>query len=338
MGTQQSKGSLVGMIVTGAAVLLLLAAALVYLLLFHGKVASNPAGTVGNTAGNLNNSGLFCEYNGIVYFANPNDGNALYAMNPDESEPRKLYAMSVRNILAGGNYLYYFQIGASETTGIGSVTSTHSFNRCDLKGNNSVELTRDVIVNAQLVDDYLYLLASGKQHPQFFKMKIDKTGLVNLAAYNINPSCARNGVIYYNGMLEDHALYSLNTANDVSSLIANLNLWNPVLDGDYIYYMDVSANYRLSRYSLSDQTVERLTSERVDCFNVGSGYIYYQTNDAVSPQLKCMHTDGSNAFTVADGIYNNINMTSQYVYFQQFGVDGVLFHAPLGGNNYSFFR
>ena len=33
----------------------------------------------GNTAGNLYNGGLFCEYNGVIYFSNPNDNGRLYS-------------------------------------------------------------------------------------------------------------------------------------------------------------------------------------------------------------------------------------------------------------------
>ena len=37
------------------------------------RIPDNPPETVGNTAGNLNNSGYFCEYDGKVYFANVYD-------------------------------------------------------------------------------------------------------------------------------------------------------------------------------------------------------------------------------------------------------------------------
>ena len=42
------------------------------------RIPDNPPETVGNTAGNLNNSGYFCEYDGTVYFANAYDSNTLY--------------------------------------------------------------------------------------------------------------------------------------------------------------------------------------------------------------------------------------------------------------------
>ena len=50
-----------------------------------------------------------------------------------------------------------------------------------------------------------------------------------------------------------------------------------------------------------------------------------------------MGTDGSNPTVVAEGNYTNINMTSRYVYFQEFGAEGSLYHCPLGGSSYSTF-
>ncbi len=305
--------------------------------IFTEKVTSNPPGTVGNTAGNLNNGGLFCEYNNTVYFANPLDGGTLYAMNPDETNIRKLNSMQVRNILTGGEYLYYFQLKSADTSGFGSVTNTHAFNRCNLDGEEAVTITRDVVVTGQLVNDYLYLLTAGDNHPVFYKIGTDKSNQVELADYSINPACVSNEMIYYNGTQDNHSLYRLNTQTDVAEEIWNGNLWNPVLNGDYIYYMDLNSDYRLCRYSLTEQTSEVLTQDRVDSFNVGSGYIYYQKSDADNPQLKCMHTDGSNVLVVAEGIYSNINMTSQYVYFQEFDVDGSLYHSRLGSDSANFF-
>ncbi|MBE5865175.1 MAG: DUF5050 domain-containing protein [Lachnospiraceae bacterium] len=331
-GKKQKRSYIITGIIAGVVVALLVVGAF-----FSDRVTSNPPGTIGNTAGNLNNAGLFCEYNDTVYFSNPLDNGTLYAMNPDETNIRKLNSMQVRNILAGGDYLYYFQLKSGDTTGFGTVANTHAFNRCNLKGEQAVTITRDVVVSGQLIDDYLYLLTAGKTQPSFYKIKTDKTNKTELANYSINPASVSNGIIYYNGTQDNHALYRLNTANDVAEEIWAGNLWNPVINGDYIYYMDLVSDYKLCRYSLSTQTSEVLTHDRVDCFNVGSGYIYYQTNDATNPQLKCMHTDGSNVITVANGIFSNINMTSQYVYFQEFDVEASLYHCRLGSDRATLF-
>lgn len=320
-------------------VLIVLAALAAFLYLTQ-RIPENPPGTVGNTAGNINNSGLFCEYNGTVYFSNAYDGNSLYAMNPNESNVRKLSDMKVRNILAGGNYLYYFQTGTANPaeTGFGQLPGRHTFDRCRLDGSDTIAITADVVVTAQLVDNYLYLLTTSNSASSFYKVKIDNTDKKELADYNINPACAQNGVIYYSGTQTNHYLYALNTATDTSSEFWRGNLWYPTIDGDYIYYLDVAGNYRLCRYSISQNNIEVLTEDRVDCYNMVGGYIYYQKNSATEPQLKCMRTDGSEVRVIAEGNYTNINATSWYVYFQAFDDSTTMYHTPLGGSGYSTFN
>ncbi|MCM1190448.1 MAG: DUF5050 domain-containing protein [bacterium] len=317
-------------------ILVLFVALLGVFLIFSGRIPMNPAGTVGNTAGNLNNEGLFCEHDGTVYFSNTSDGGVLYAMNPDESNPRQINRLKVRNILAGGQYLFFYQTESVTDSLFGQFQGKKSFNRCRLNGNDLTVLTRDVVVTGQLADNYLYLLTASDSAISFYKLKIDKSEQVDLADYNINPACVYNGAIYYNGTQQDHYLYALNTANDVVSEVWRGNLWYPVADGDYVYYLDVAENYRLCRYSLSRNEIQILTGDRVDCFNVGNGYIYYQKNGS-EPQLRCMRTDGSENFAVAEGNYTHINMTSRYVYFQPYGDETTTYHSPLGSSGYNLF-
>lgn len=318
-------------------IIALLLIIVVILVSFSQRISMNPAGTVGNTAGNLNNDGLFCEYDGTVYFYNTFNGGGLFTMTPDESGLKRLNTLEVRNILAGGKYLYYFHTGASTvSTGFGHAFGMKSFLRSKLDGSNSESLTNDVIVTGQLVDNYLYLLTSGNAGPSFYKMKIDGSDRVDLADYVINPACADNGVIYYNGTQNEHYLYALDSATDVPYEVWKGNVWYPILEGDYVYYLDVANNYRLCRYSRTEDVIEVLTDDRVDCFNVGGGFIYYQKNGTL-PQLKCMRTDGSSAKVIAEGNYTRINMTSRYVYFQEFGNDVAMYHSQLGSDYYELF-
>ncbi len=303
-----------------------------------GRVAKMPAGTVGNTAGNLNNSGYFCEYDGTVYFANSFDGGSLYAMDPLEGNIRKLNDMSVRNILAGGKYLFFFQTGsASQTSGVGGVVSTRSFIRSNLTGDAFTVLNRETIVNAQLVDNTLYLLRADTTPVEFYRMGIDKSDKQILAEYPINPHCVYNGDIYFNGTQDDHSLHKLDVTSDRITEEWRSDIWNPIIEGGYVYYMDVPNNYRLCRYSFSQDVVEVLTNDRIDCFNVGNGYIYYQKSGD-QPQLKCMLIDGTAEQVIADGVFNSINMTSRYVYFKEFGDDITLYHTPLGANYFDVFQ
>lgn len=313
----------------------IVAAALMLLNFFSSKVPSNPDGTIGNTAGNLNNGGLFCEQDGMVYFSNPLDSGSLYSMTVDETELTKLYSGNVCNILAGGDYLYYFMKEPNETSSLGNVRISHSFYRCKTNGKKVVNMTGDVVVSAQLVNDSLYLLTSTEDGPSFYKMNTDRSGKTILANYNVNPACARDGVIYYNGTGNNHYLYALNTATDVQSELWQGNIWYPVLDGNYFYYLDVENDYRLCRYDYTQNVIEVLTNDRVDCFNVGNGYIYYQCNSRTAPALKRMQLDGSNVAVIAEGNYTAIHMTSKYVYFQPFGEEGILYHSLIGSDTYS---
>lgn len=321
--------------IIGGIVIVLLIAVIISNL--TSRVKMNPAGTVGNTAGNLNNDGLFCEYDGTVYFANPADNGALYSMSPNETEIKKLNNLQVRNILAGGDYLYYFQYGSSENAEFDSGISSKSFNRSNLKGKNVQGISRDVVVSAQLVDNYLYMLIASDGGPVFSKLKIDKSDSAILANYEINPACAENGIIYFNDTRETHYLQGWDTSSDTKFDVWDGNIWYPVMQGDYVYYLDVAENYRLCRYSLSQNLVEVLTNDRVDCYNIRNGYIYYQKNGD-QPQLKCMLADGSNAMVVADGNYTDINTTSAYVYFRDFANENVWYHCYLGTTDYSTFN
>ena len=299
------------------------------------KTITNPEGTIGNTAGNLNNYGLFCEYNGKVYFSNSFDEGALYCMNADETEIRRLSNAVVQTLLAGGEHLYYFQSAVAGNGDISNIASKHGFIRTDLSGKQVYSLSDSVVVTGQLIQDYLYLVTVADTGIDFFKIRCDKTDSVSLANYTINPACVSGQTIYYNGTQDNHYLYALDTTTDIPRQVLNVSLWYPVLDGDYLYYMDVPNNYRLCRYHFPTEEIQVLTQDRIDCFNVGGGYIYYQKN-GTDPQLKCMRTDGTDVRVLANGNFTRINMTSRYVYFQEFE-SRTLYHCPLGSDSYTLF-
>ena len=320
------------------AILFIVAIILILVVLFvvsnyEKPIPSNDISVTGNTAGNLNNGGLFCESDGKVYFANAYDNGTLYSMNLDETDVKKLSASKAASINAAGNYLYYFMDSSTGGAGIGYLVRTYGLYRSELDGSNSTSLVRDAAVTMQLVGDYIYYQRYNNQDfTKFYKVKTDKSEDTLVSDAIINPAACYNGIIYFNGTEKDHYLYSLDTRTDTISTIYMGNLWYPAYQNGYIYYMDVSSNYRLCRYSLYENTVEVLTNSRVDTFNVGDYYIYYQTNDPKSPALMRMELDGSNPEVVAQGIYTNLNITSQYVYFNEFGMDVPVYHTPTNGS------
>lgn len=312
--TRNQKNILI-LSITGVILIILLVLAIL-----SSRIPMNDEFTTGNTPGNLNNGGYFCELDGRVYFANAYDNFALYSMNPDETDLIKFNEGAVSSINAAGNYLYYAQSsGSTESGGIGSAVHISGIYRSNLKGKSVVSLDRCNIVSMQLCGNYLFYEKYDKQiGTSLTKVRIDKKDMQTVAEGIINPNCCVNGRIYYNGTAEDHYLHALDVSTGRDAVIWQGNIWNPIVQGDYVYYMDVGEDYRLCRYNLSSNVVEVLTNDRIDMFNVYDNYIYYQVSSADSPALKRMMIDGSSQEIVREGVYQNINITSEYVYFNSF--------------------
>ncbi len=300
------------------------------------RLPENPSGTVGNTAGNINNGGLFCELNGKVYFSNSFDNYTLYSMNVDESDIKRLSGAVISNILGAGDYLYYFQRSESGETGLGGVRVPFSFNRCRIDGKKATSLVRSVVTSGQLVNNTLYLQGMDDNGAYFFQTDINGENYKEIGRFIFNPASAYAGSIFYNSTVDNHYLMRYDTATGATSVILRENVWNPVYYGDYVYYMDPGNDYQLRRYSFSDGTVEILTTDKVELFNVGNGLVYYQTMGNV-PGLYFMSTDGSGVTLMANGEFTDINMTSRYVYFRDYFDDTVTYHAVTGSTTYSAF-
>lgn len=309
--------------------ILLFSSLLLFLPAFLQRIPKNPEGTVGNTGGNLNNDGLFCEVNGRVYFSNVYDGGSLYSMNPDETDIRKLNSLKTTQINGDSNYLYYFGQNLGNQPGLGYMRTKNGIYRSNLKGKHTITIKQVPVFNLQLVDNYLYYVyAPNNSSGCLYRIGRDKQKEEKLSTYVINPSCAENGTIYYNGTTNNHYLYALDTKSDISTAIWQGNLWYPVKFGDYIYYLDVSSNYKLCRYNLNNGNSEVLSRERVELFNLNDVYVYYQTNNGENSALKRMYLDGSGEETIAEGIYNHISITSDFVYFQPFEHQEIMYKTP----------
>ncbi len=291
-----------------------------------------PDDAVGNSAGNMRGDGLFCEYDGKVYFSNAYDGGALYVMNPDGTDIKRLSSAAAKWICGGGDYLFYYLQTSGNGTGLGYVRTISGIYRCLLNGKKTTCLTMDAATSLQLVGNQLfYEHYDNKTFSTFRTMDGNGENEVQISNLEIDPSCASDGVIYYGGMGKDHYLHTLNSTTLTDSILWAGNLCYPTRAGDYIYYMDIDHNYRLCRYSLSRNEIEILTEERLDFYNVYGMVIYYQVSDSDYPRLMRMNNDGSNQQVVAEGVYNRINTTSTYTYFYPYGLDSVCYRTPTAG-------
>lgn len=297
------------------------------------KIPDNPKGTVGNTAGNIYNSGLFCEDDGVVYFANVYDQNSLYSMNPDGTNINKILSAKVKYINAAGKNLYYYMSDSSTSTGLGFIRRVMGIYRCKKDGKNVQTVSRYPSLEMILIDnDIYYQHYDNKTAVSLHKTDLEGKKDIQLANQIINPAGVYDDVIYFANQTNNHFLMVLDTTDDSISEYVRYNVWNPIRQGNFIYFLDIDNNYRLARYNLTDDEVEILTKERIDCYNLNTDYIIYQVNDAENPCLMRMAVNGDNKEKVMDGNFVSINFTSTYVYFCPFENQEMFYKTPAYGS------
>ncbi len=290
---------------------------------------------VGNSAGNLHNGGYFYEMGNKVFFANPQDNYCLYSMNPDETNLKRLTSMGVKYI-SGANDLLYFYMDSTKTAanvkGLGTASNQYGIYRCRTNGRDQVCLLRDFCGELQLCGEYIYY--QGKlDGGTLNKIRVDKQNKSLVAPEMISPVCYDNGIIYYTGVLSDHSIHAMNTrSGDYTYDVLSGHYFFPVVTNGYIYYLNGDSNYSLWRTNLANGTTEIVTTDRVDCFTMNQQYIYYCYSNGLLSQLKRCDLDGSNQFILYQGVVNELNLTSRYLYFKVYGNDSVLYHIPLDGS------
>lgn len=308
-------------------------AVLVLFWFLSSRTTLNDDGINGNTAGNLNNNGLFCEQNGLVYFANPYDNDVLYSMTPDEQNFKKLQNVSVFSINADKNRIYYSQKHNTSGSGLGYIRKPTGLYSCNLKGKNTKCYTQDAVGITSLSGSYLYFQHyTNKTGTYLEKIRIDKKNEKLLLEQMVSPASSYNGSIYFNGMDQDHYLYVLDTATDTITPIWEHNLYNPVYQDGYIYFMDMESDYELHRYDIASGLEETLSTDRLDYFNVYGNVIYYQKSSQQEPALKRISIDGSNEEIVKEGVFEQVNITSSYAYFNEFEKPVPVYHQPTFGS------
>lgn len=300
---------------------------------YINRIPDNPEGHLGNTAGNLLNGGRMCESDGLIYFANPYDHNALYVMNSDTSDIRKLVSNDAQYINVGGDYIYFYQAGNSDDSqnGLGYVIKQTGIFR--LKNSDSVAkgLYRGNLNGMSLLGNNIYFQSLASQdYLKFCVLGTQKNGYRVISDDFIVPLSIYDGSIYYVSKEDRPYLYRFSPETEQSVLVLAEELYMPIPDGNIIYYMDIHNNYHVCSYDLSTGVKQTIVNERVDFFNYRDGVIFYQTlgSDAA---IKRINADGSDAFTILTGTFTDLQLAGDYVFFREYERPASLFVAPVYG-------
>ena len=175
------------------------------------KIKYNTSYVNGNTAGNLYNAGLFCEKNGTVYFANPDDDYRLYSMDTSGNHLKKLSYDRVMYINADDHYVYYVRNNENNGTGFDFFSyARNSLCRIDQNGENTKILDKDPCLYASLVGNYIYYLHyDDKDATTLYKIGIDGKGRKKVYSPYIFTCSTLGQYIYTSGTESDGAIYQL---------------------------------------------------------------------------------------------------------------------------------
>lgn len=297
-----------------------------------------PIGTVGNTAGNLNNGGYFCEYDGKVYFSNSFDNGAMYVMNSDESECDKIINQSVKQINVAGSHMFYYQSDNTSGSDLGSLLKSSGLYRATTAGKHLSCLKRGVIGTVLLSGSSLYYQYYDKASGySLYKMDLKTEEDTLLAADLTNPACGVDRYIYFNGTTNDHDLYRLDTTTDEITRAFTGNIWNPVYSEGYIYYQNLDENYNIYRLNINSGEVSIVAKYRTEAFNVFGSYVFFTVSAKDGdPCLMRIAGDGTGATRLLSGNFCNLCVTSRYLYFNVYET-GELYHCSLTSDSPSLF-
>ncbi|SDB10760.1 protein of unknown function [Pseudobutyrivibrio sp. YE44] len=299
----------------------------------------NETNVNGNTIGNLYGNGLFCEIDGVVYFANPNDYHRIYSMNPDETNVQIVANDSVYFINADPYYLYYCRQANRDNSQFGFLNvNLNSLCRMTRKNKKVMILDdADSTTCALAGNTILYQRHDETAGISLYSVKIDGTEGQEVNKSAIDPRCLVGDKLYFAGVVGDHNLHTLNIVSKDIGFASNENLWMPTIVGSDVYFMDLDHKERVYKMPLGGGEKVGITTYGTSGYNIDGNYLYYQSIKGNPDGLYRVDLTTGSEVLLAEGEFNSINVTSRYVYFADY-FSGSTFHVLKGSDQVGIFN
>ena len=297
------------------------------------RVQFNTLPVNGNTTGNLNNSGLFCESNGILYFSNAYDNHALYSYNPNSGNCKKLCEGPVSSINTDSHYIYYVrEVSDSEGAFGYSSSAFKGLYRMDLNGKHKTRLYSGSVGNAMLINNRIFFQNYSNDYGfHLYAIDIDGKNETEVLKEAVNPTGYFDNSLYFSNYDGNHNVSEMDPDNFKKETFYEGNCYCPAIQDNYLYFIDAANNYSLAKVDLTTKENTTLTTERLDTYNLYNDIIFYQVSDSERPCLKRMKTDGSNIELIQNGVFHDINITENYTYFTAYNSEVPIYRTPTTG-------
>ena len=286
------------------------------------RITQNPADAIGNTAGNLNSGCLFCENDGIIYFANPYDDNKLYSMKSDCSDIKKINDDTVSYINSKGRYIYYTKNNRNSLNNTILRGEIYGVVRCRLNGGQYTTLNTGYCTDLSLTGNTLVYNTTLNGNSVTQTIGINGKDGKTAVASDLPNASVKDGHLFYAKPSQinsaDHAIYDLNLKNGISLMYCNANAYMATLVNNVLYYIDLDNNYALTAVDLSTNKRRVIVSDKVVFYNVYDTVIYYQ-EESYDHSFNRIRTDGTDKFKITDGDVASVSCTSLYTFYQMAG-------------------
>ena len=287
------------------------------------KIHYNDEGTVGNSAGNLYNGGLFCEIDGIIYFSNYKDDGALYSMNSDCTDVQRLSGDKAASINADSHYIYYSRRNYDkENSSVNALDFYNSgLSRMSRADGTLAMLTESVNCVSLLYGNTLYYQHYDNENGiQLHRVDIDQKNAGRMSQDSLIPASVRDGVLYYSGVVFDHALHAMSLPAGIDNVISEDYCYLPIAMPDYLYYIAPHDGYSLCRRDYEGGAPETLVADFCFTYNItpDERYLFYQIDGGKDNRIVQLDLTTGISTTLIDGNFKQIHITSKFAFFYDF--------------------
>lgn len=264
-------------------------AVILLIVIIAGIIIISNKTQIGNTSGNLNNSGFSVENDGWVYYLGLNESNTdgIYKMKSNGDKKEKVSSDYGLYLNESGDFLYYLDVtegqynivkiktnGENKETIIENVDTAKitiiddwiyyfkqsNFYRAKIDGDEKQILSKKSIDNYEVAGKWIYYSYINDGKYVIAKMKTNGDDITKIDADASQVFFIDNSNIYYiyenyNENEYNYELYKIKTNGKDKEKIAdigkNIQLENINFDGDRIYYTKTNENNVLAIYSLT---------------------------------------------------------------------------------------
>lgn len=304
------------------------------------RTATSTPGIYGNTAGNLYNQGLYCDDGKKIYFSNMNDQGMLYSMSYDLDDFKLMYEDTARYINADEHYVYYSRMNSLKPKEEQSVFRLflNGIFRISKKGKNLKMIWNEPIGSLLYYDNQLYYqyYSEGKKL-SIHRISIDGETDRQLFSEDTVAVSLYNGRLYYGGKLKDRDLHSGSITDGSTRVDIEGGFYNPIVNADGVYYIDVFDKYKLKRCNHDGSNVK--TFVRHDCsaynFSRDGRTLFYQVDDGDDSGMFMMNLDTEEVTMIKQGNFKWINTVNDCCFFSN--SDGTVTYVYRNGKGLSMF-